>query len=217
MVHAALDERMTPGNGGISVVLGQFGTVIGCGLRQVLSEDRGLRVVGEGLDHTTLEVAVAELAPRVAVLGEASVTEGSVLKRLLAVQPDIGLVMLVYWPTRAYGARLLGSGVAACLSIDASAPELLGAIRLAADGKQVLASVPDGSIQATHYAAMASLTPREREVLRLLSLGKSNAQIALKLRISIETARTHVRHILGKLGAGRRQELLGVATPERLE
>jgi DNA-binding NarL/FixJ family response regulator len=197
------------------VVLGEFGTVIAWGLRQVLSRDRGLRVVGEDLDHAELEVAVAALAPRVAVLGEASVSGRSIFKRLWAVQPDIGLVVLAHGSVRAYGARLLGSGVAVCLSIDASASDILGAIRLAAAGKQVRACALDGSVQAAHYAGMASLTPREREVLRLLSLGESNAEIALKLGISTETVRTHVRHILGKLGLGKRQELAGIVIPER--
>ncbi len=200
-------------DGRISVVLGQFGTVIDCGLRHVLGEDRGLHVVGECLDHAALEVTVAQLAPRVAVLSEASLAGGYVRKRLWAIQPNVGLVVLAHRPTRAYGARLLASGVAACVPIDASASDILGAIRLAADGKQVLTPTPDRSARAAHIASITSLTSRELEVLKLLSLGKANAEIALKLHIGIETARTHVGHILRKLGVHTRRELIDLPLP----
>jgi DNA-binding NarL/FixJ family response regulator len=212
-----LRDRLTADSGRVRVVLGQFGTVVGLGLREVLSRDPGLDVLGEDLGHADLEAAVAQLAPRVAVLGEASAVGRSIFKRLCVIQPDVGIVVLAHGPTRAYGARLLGSGVAVCLSIEASAPEIVGAIRLAAEGKQALASAADASIQAARYTGMASLTPREREVLRLLSLGEPNAEIAQKLQISTETARTHVRHILGKFGVGRRQELVGIVIPDRFE
>jgi DNA-binding NarL/FixJ family response regulator len=190
-------------------MLGRFDALIGRGLEEVLRADGGLRIVGIDLDGPELERAIARRAPRVVVLAEANVMEPSSLQRLQAANSGTGLVVVAYRPSRAYGARLLRSGVAACLSVEASERDILGAISLAAAGKQVLASVPDGSIQAAHHRGVASLTSREREVLGLLSLGESNAEIAQRLHISTETVRTHVRHIMGKLGVSKRRRLVG--------
>jgi DNA-binding NarL/FixJ family response regulator len=191
--------------GGISVVLGHFGPVIGRGLRQVLSDDRDVRIVGMASDHETLEIVLVELAPQVVVLDEASVAP--ILGRLRAVQPEIGVVVLAHLPTRAYAARLLASGIKACLSIDASAREILGAIRRAADVTNVPTPPPPRSIQAAEFAL---LTDREYEVARLITLGYSNAQIAGALHISIETVRTHAKHIFAKLGISARHSLVGI-------
>jgi DNA-binding NarL/FixJ family response regulator len=208
-------DGATPGNAEcIGVALGQFGAVIGCGLRQVLTDDREVSIVGEDLDHAALERVIAERAPRVVVLSEASVAEPSVCERLCAVRPGVVFVVIAQWSTHAYGARLLASGVAACLSIDASAAEIRSAIRLVANGQQVLAHPQDRSLRVAHVMGIASLTAREREVLRLLSLGEANATIAERLTISIETARTHVKSILRKLRVKTRRELVGVAIPE---
>jgi DNA-binding NarL/FixJ family response regulator len=202
------------GDGLITVVLAQFGAVIGRGLRGLLDEDRDLSIVGEELDCAALELAVAESRPRVAVLGETTLGGRSLLRRLWAVQPDIGLVVLVHRPTRAHGARLLESGVAAYLPLDAAAHEILSAIHLAAVGLQVLLSAPNGSLQATHVRGMASLTPRERDVLRGLSQGESNVDLGRRLHISTETVRTHVKHIFRKLGVDSRRELIDIPLPQ---
>lgn len=106
------------------------------------------------------------------------------------------------------------SGVAACLSFDAPARDILSAVHLAADGKQMLLSAPNDSLQAAHVGGMASLTPRERDVLRRLSLGESNAEIARKLHVSTETVRTHVKHILGKLRVETRRDLIDIPLPQ---
>lgn len=201
-------------NGRITVVLAQFGAVIGRGLRGVLDEDCDLSIVGEELDCAALELAVAQLRPRVAVLGETTLGGRSLLRRLWAVQPDIGLVVLAHRPTRAHGARLLESGVAAYLPLDAAAHDILSAIHLAAVGVQVLLSAPNGSLQAAQVRGMASLTRRERDVLRGLSQGESNADLGRRLHLSTETVRTHVKHILRKLGVDSRRELIDIPLPQ---
>ncbi len=201
-------------NGRITVILAQFGAVVGRGLREVLGEDPDLSIVGEDLDRAALELAVVQLRPRVAVLGEAILDGRSLLRRLRAVQPDIGLVMLAHQPTPAHGARLLESGVAAYLPLDAAAHDILSAIHLAAVGTQMRLSAPNGSPKAAHAGGMASLTPRERDVLRRLSQGDSNADLARRLHISTETARTHVKHILHKLGVASRRELIDIPLPQ---
>lgn len=68
-----------------------------------------------------------------------------------------------------------------------------------AGGKRV--SLPD---ESTDYPAMAKLTPRERELLRLLARGRGNKEIAAMMGISVGTAKTHLRHIFRKLSVSDR-------------
>ena len=59
--------------------------------------------------------------------------------------------------------------------------------------------------------AVEMLTPREKEVLQMLGLGKSNKEIAARLKISEHTAKFHVASVLGKLGAATRAEAVSIA------
>jgi DNA-binding NarL/FixJ family response regulator len=200
---------VTP-EGPITVAVGQFGDVISRGLLEVLGDDRGLQVVEVGLDHAALELAVAHCDARVVVLDEDSVTTSSVSKRLCTARPSIGLVVLAHRPSRAYAVRMLAFGVTACLSTDAPAREILRAVRLAADGRHAFISMSPRPVQTRCMAGISALTQSERVVLALLSRGQKNAEIALALQVSIETIRTHVKHIYHKLGVSSRGELLGI-------
>jgi DNA-binding NarL/FixJ family response regulator len=200
----------------IIVVLGQFGSIVSRGICQILDDDGGFCLAAIDLDAAALEQALVRQAPNVAILDEASVLGPSLLLRLRAARPGIGLLVFAHRPTRSCGLRLLGFGATVCLSKDASGPEVLSAIRLAADGKHVFASTSDGSASVTRAGGLISLTLCERGVLELLSRGRSNAQIALALHVSIETVRTHAKHVYRKLGVSARGELLGIELPEQV-
>jgi DNA-binding NarL/FixJ family response regulator len=186
-------------------------------LRQVLSEDRGLRIVADELDVGALECAVAESTAHVAMVSDVDVTGRVLLTRLWAVRPNLGVVVLA-WQSPSTCLRLLDRGVTACLTLDASSPEILGAIHLAAGQRQPAALVtvkrgPSAVSPPERSASMASLTSREHDVLTLLSSGESNAEIARQLQVGIETVRTHVAYILGKLGARTRLDLIDIPLP----
>jgi two-component system, NarL family, nitrate/nitrite response regulator NarL len=199
----------TDGQRHIDVLLGDLGVVISLGLRQVLRTDPCLSVIGESQGQVALEADVVQLAPDVVILGEAGVARRSVPRRLRNVRPTVGIVVLAHWPTHAYTSWLLAAGVAACIPTDAPASVILDAIRLAAEGRQVLAREPSRSY-ASDFAGMDQLTRREREVLELLSSRHSNNEIAQALHISLPTARTHIRHIFNKLGVNSRKKLVGI-------
>ncbi len=179
----------------ITVVLGQFDALVGRGLLQILQEDKGFRVVGDNLDGAALERMVTRWAPEVVVLDEASVAGPSILKRVRAVRPTIGIVVLAHCPTRPYRARVFTAG-ATCLSKDACAGDILATVRLVAEGK--------------HPVEVAALTAREVEVLECLRAGQSRAEIAHTLQIGVETVRTHTARIRHKLGARNKRELIGL-------
>jgi DNA-binding CsgD family transcriptional regulator len=72
-------------------------------------------------------------------------------------------------------------------------------------------------VERSHPATVASLTPREAEVLEYLSKGRSHGEIAHALQLGVETVRTHAAHIRGKLGVRNKRELIGLTIPVQPE
>jgi DNA-binding NarL/FixJ family response regulator len=100
---------------------------------------------------------------------------------------------------------MLAFGATACLSKETQARDILNAIHLASRGLHVL---PRTSTDfAPEPLGPELLTPREADVLEHLQAGRSNAEIALALSVSVETVRTHRRNIYRKLGVRTRREL----------
>jgi DNA-binding NarL/FixJ family response regulator len=200
--------------GRITVVLGRFDALVAHGLRQILCEDRNLRIIGSDLDHAGLEDVAESRVPQVAIIDETTVFESSVLKRLRIAQPTIGIVVLIHRPTVADGMRLFAGG-ASCLSKEVSAADILAAVYVTADGRRVFAAA-DGHLVERNYPVTATpLTPREAEVLEYLSRGQSHAEIANALQLGVETIRTHSASIRRKLGVRTKRELIGIRTEIR--
>jgi DNA-binding NarL/FixJ family response regulator len=106
-----------------------------------------------------------------------------------------------------YVYEALRAGASGFLLKDAPEEQLVAGIRIVADGGSLFAPAVTrrlierfaGAAPQEPPPALADLTPRELEVLRLLARGLSNAEIASELVLSEHTAKTHVAHILGKL------------------
>ncbi|OEV02434.1 response regulator transcription factor [Streptomyces oceani] len=116
-------------------------------------------------------------------------------------------------------------GVRAVLSVESSVEELVHIIRTVVRvdvmvvpeiARGCLGQFPSPSASARGRSAADTLTGREAEVLLLLAEGRSNAEIARELSISNATVRTHVHHILRKLGAGSRAQAVAIAYKSRL-
>jgi DNA-binding NarL/FixJ family response regulator len=137
------------------VALGRFDALLDRGLREILSEDPRLKIVHTDLDNAALEEIVAQHAALIVLLDEESVAKPSVLLRLRASQPTIGIVVLAYRPARAHGMRLLAAG-ASCLPKDASAADILSAVHIAAEGRRVFAS-GDGRLVERRYPPQGGL------------------------------------------------------------
>jgi len=99
-----------------------------------------------------------------------------------------------------------------------AAQELVGEVREAADrlGSEPLRAMIAGIVPETRAYGSEELTGREREVLGLMALGRSNGQIGAQLFISVKTASVHVSHILAKLGARTRGEAVALAREQGL-
>lgn len=210
------DEPSQDGAGRITAVLGCFDALVSRGLIQILREDRNLRVIDTDLDPSALERVVASQAPQVAILDEANGAELTVLERLKAVQPTIGILILAHRPTVAYSMRLFAGG-ASCLSKELSAADILTVVRIVADGRRVFAADDGHLVERSYPVATRALTPREIEVLEYLSRGQRYAEVAHALQLGVETIRTHSAHIRDKFGVRSKQDLIGMPIPIKSE
>lgn len=188
----------------IDVLLARFEDMISRGLRSLIEEDVNLRLVAGDVPHERLVPALAEFAPRVAILNFGSLNSAAELRELTRRFPATRVLVLANRPTAAESRQMLAFGATACLAKSTESRDIRHAIHLASRGLHVLPPAgPDGA----DPAGPELLTPREADVLELIQAGRSNAEIAHTLHVGIETVRTHARRVYRKLGVTSRREL----------
>jgi NarL family two-component system response regulator LiaR len=133
--------------------------------------------------------------------------------------PEVQVIALTSFKDKGLVQDALQAGAIGYLLKDVSADVLAEAIRAAHAGRATLS--PEAAQELVHAAARPptpghDLTGREREVLALLVEGLSNTQIAERLGISPSTIKSHVSHILAKLGVASRTEAATLAVRQRL-
>ncbi len=188
----------------VRIALAQFEDIVQRGLSALIKEDENLELVSYGIEHEQLKSVLSESEPDVAIVNFGSLTNAAELRELHRRFPQTRLVVLANRPTTVEARQLLAFGATACLSKSSEARDVLHAIHLASRGLHVLPAGEDG---AAPPPGPDVLTPREAEVMELLRSGRSNAEIAQALHVSIETVRTHARRIYRKVGVKTRREL----------
>src|SRR5256884_4094564 len=198
----------------IRVLIADDHSVVREGLHMFLGRDPELVVVGEAADGEEAICLARQLHPDVVLMdllmpvmdGIAAI---SVIRNEL---PEIEVIALTSVLESAAVIGAVKAGAIGYLLKDTQAPELRRAIKAAAAGQVQL------SPQASAYLlrevrtpeTTGALTERESQVLRLLAQGQSNKEIARDLQIAEDTVKTHVKHILAKLGVqSRTQAVLG--------
>jgi two-component system response regulator NreC len=188
-------------------------------LRLLLGNEPDVRVVAEAGD---LEGAVRELrgtSPNVLVLDlhMQGVPGIETIRRLRAQAPQTELVVVTMEPSPVFAQQALDAGAAAFVLKDRADTELPEAVRAAASGLEYVSPHVAARLEALRRAVGGDgLTTREVDVLRLLALGHTSAEIAVKLQLSRRTVETHRARILRKLGVSTRAELVAYALRRRL-
>ncbi|MGH2846196.1 MAG: response regulator [Thermoleophilaceae bacterium] len=174
----------------------------------------GLDVVGTADDAETAEELILRRRPDVALIDLALPGESgaALTRRLLAEDPELRIVLY----TGAADERQLLDGLeagAAGFALKSGDPvELEEAIRTVAAGGEWLDPRLHPLLARSHGDGRSpKLSPREREILELLSKGLSGEEAATALGLSSETVRTHVRNAMGKLGAATRVHAVALA------
>jgi DNA-binding NarL/FixJ family response regulator len=199
------------------------------GFRMILSAQPDLEVVGEAVDGADAVGQVTELAPDVVLMDvRMPGTDGIEATRRIrdGLGPDSPgprVLILTTFGLDEYVVDALRAGASGFLLKDATPEELVHAVRVVAGGEAQLSPAVTAQLIARllpslcppgadptlapavtgssdHRRVLATLTDREREVLLLLAKGRSNAEIGGSLYISEATVKTHVSHVLAKLG-----------------
>jgi two-component system, NarL family, response regulator LiaR len=181
------------------------------GLRTFLKLQDGIEVAGEAADGEEAIEAAERLRPDVVLMDLVMpVLDGLAAMRALRERvPDARVIVLTSFADDDKLLPALRAGAAGYLLKNAEPQELARAVRAANAGEALL----DPHVAARLVDALAGeeepldrLTPREREVLQLIGRGFSNRRIAQELRLSEKTVKTHVGHVLAKLGVDDRTQ-----------
>ena len=184
--------------------------VVRAGLRMIL-ELGGVDVVGEAGDGEEAVTATAELVPDVVLMDlRMPGTDGvEATRRIVAAGSRSRVIVLTTFDVDQHVVDALRAGAAGFLLKDVTADGLVAAVTRAAAGEPVVA--PEVLARMMSHFAQRPPTPgslppgfdelseREREILALIGAGRSNAEIAAELVISMATVKTHVRHVFAKL------------------
>jgi DNA-binding NarL/FixJ family response regulator len=194
------------------------------GLRSMLEAD-GVVVVGEASDGAAVVPLVASLEPDVVVL-DLKMPGGTVAEtigRIAEANPAVRVAVLTVSVEPGDVLSALLAGADSYLLKDSPAEQIVGAIRQTAAGGVVL-SQPAARALLANVAVPSSaaptagleLSPRERDVLRLIVEGADNAAIGEALSISRHTVKQHVTNIFGKLGVRTRVQAAVLAVRDEL-
>jgi DNA-binding NarL/FixJ family response regulator len=188
------------------------------GLQSMLADNR-FDIVGSATHLESISGQLVDTQPDIVLVEGAADAQEEFLNALedAEVAEEYAVVVLSEQPRTAWLSKALRAGVRAVLPRDATPEQLRAAIEAAAAGLVVVH--PSGLSEVLPAPAELSaplrglpepLTPREREVLQMISAGLGNKEIAGRLSISEHTVKFHVAAILGKLGASSRTEAVSI-------
>ena len=201
----------------ITIVLADDHAVVRAGLRLLLDQAGGLRVVSEAGDAGSALRTVLGHKPSVLVLDlnmPGELTSLEAIPKVADASPGTRVVVLTMQEDPAFARRALQAGAAGYVLKEAADSELVEAVRRAAAGDTYLNPRLGAALAAAPAAPSGppdDLSPREVEVLRLIALGHTNAEIAEQLFLSVRTVETHRAHIQQKLRRSTRADLVRYA------
>ena len=202
----------------VSVLIADDQEMVRAGLRMILDAQPGIEVVAEAADGAEAVALARELRPDVCLLDvRMPGLDGIEATRRLAgpdVQDPPAVVVITTFDLDEYVHGALKAGARGFLLKDAGPDLLVQAIRSAAAGDALIAPSVTARLLSAFSDAMSppaqpveSLTAREEEVLVRVARGRTNAEIADELYISLSTTKTHLASLMAKLRARNRVEL----------
>lgn len=205
----------------IRVLIADDHTIVRSGLRLLLQAEPDIEVIGEALEGREAVALAESLRPDVVLMDIAMPgTNGlEATQQIKSRFPEMCVLVLTMHRSDEYFFKMLKAGASGYVLKGAETSELITAIRTVARGevflyptmaKQLLQDYLS-RLNESEAAGQLTLTPREREILRLLAEGYSNKEIAERLVVSPSTIHSHRTNLMKKLNLSSRHELIQYA------
>ncbi len=210
------DKKQMTNDQTINILIADDHAVLRHGLRLILDSEEDFTVVGEATNGQEAVAQALALQPQVVLMdmGMPELTGIEAARQIKAQNSDINVLILTISNNDKDLIEAVKAGARGYLLKSSESSEVIGAIRRIAAGETVLppdivTRVLDELTDPT--PAPQPLTKRETGILKLIAQGLGNKEIAADLHISENTVKTHVRHILEKLGLNNRAEAAAYA------
>ncbi len=195
----------------ITVVIADDHAVVRDGLRMILEKAGDIRVVGEAADGISAFRMAQSLGPQVIIMDISmpGMTGIEAVREILQFNPDSRVVILSMHAGGEYVTRAFQAGASGFLVKEAAGSDVVEAVRAVAAGRKYMsASLTDVMIEAfskgqsapSAPAGLDLLSPREREILKLVAEGRSSGEVGELLCISPKTVDTYRSRLMQKLG-----------------
>jgi DNA-binding NarL/FixJ family response regulator len=206
----------------IRVLIADDQSLVRAGFRLVLENHDDIEVVGEASNGEEAVHSAGRLEPDVVLMDiRMPALDGIAATREITARHPAKVLVLTTYDLDEYVYDALQAGASGFLLKDTPPAQLADGIRAVASGEALLAPTVTrrlieefarfGQTRRARPAELDELTPRELDVLRLLARGMSNAEIAETLVLGDTTIKTHVAHVLGKLGVRDRVQAVVLA------
>ncbi|OGO73288.1 MAG: DNA-binding response regulator [Chloroflexi bacterium RBG_19FT_COMBO_56_12] len=211
-------------NNRIRLLIADDHIIVRSGLRLLLGAEPDIEVVGEALDGAEVLTLAEKLQPDVILMDivMAGMDGMEATRQIKNRWPKIQVLVLTMHRSDEYFFEMLKAGASGYVLKGAETEELIRAVRVVAEGEAFLYPamarklIGDYLSRIGEEKTMQSLSPREKEILRLLVEGFSNQEIADRLVISPSTVHSHRSNIMSKLGLSSRHELIQYARSKGL-
>lgn len=206
----------------IRIVLADDHPLIREGFKSLLARNAQFAIAGEASNGKELLEIIAKTSPEIVLtdINMPRFTGLEVMQKVLQEHPGIKFIMLTMHEEHEYVVRCLAAGAKGYLLKSVDIDELANAIKTVYQGGKyfspAIANILAESLSNPISEETIEITPREKEVLLLVSQGHSTKQIADKLNISIRTVETHRINLLKKLNVGNSAELVKKSIEKKL-
>jgi two-component system nitrate/nitrite response regulator NarP len=197
----------------ISVVVADKSPLVRAGLQGLLTEDERFEFVGSAEDGEQFLALVDQQPFQIGIVGWVMPGIGGrgVLDQLRDRPNAPRIVVYTGDPSSDIPRQAMRLGGAGFCSKSEPPSQLLDSVARVAMGQMIF---PFVDVRGLHNCPLSSLTPRERELLAALSEGNSNAQLAARFEISVQTVKFHLKNVYEKLGIGNRAQAVALYVSE---